>query len=79
LPAQGDQGMQKRPLHGRWPQKKPSGGKRSAKDKAYKRQLARDRVGVEQVKRRLKVFRILSGRDQHRRKRFGRRCHLLAA
>jgi hypothetical protein len=61
------------------PKKKPRGGNLSASDKAYNRQLARQRVSVEHVNRRLKVFRILSGRYRNRRKRFGLRCNLIAA
>jgi len=71
--------MQKLHRHCRLPKKKPRGGQLTAADKAYKRQLARERAGVEHVNRRLKVFRILSGRDRNRRKRFGLRCNLIAA
>ncbi|WP_019498351.1 transposase family protein, partial [Pseudanabaena sp. PCC 6802] len=46
--------------------------------KAFNRQLARQRVGIEHVNRRLKIFRILSGRYRNRRHRFGLRCNLIA-
>ena len=79
LQDKGYQGMQKLHVHCRLPKKKPRGGKLTAEDKAYNRQLARERVGVEHINRRLKVFRILSGRYRNRRKRFGLRCNLIAA
>lgn len=79
LQDKGYQGMQKLHVHCRLPKKKPRGGQLTAEDKAYNRQLARERVGVEHVNRRLKVFRILSRRYRNRRKRFGLRCNLIAA
>lgn len=79
LQDKGYQGMQKLHLRCRLPKKKPRGGQLRAEDKAYNRQLARERIGIEHVNRRLKVFRILSGRYRNRRKRFGLRCNLIAA
>lgn len=46
--------------------------------KRFNRALASRRVKVENVIRRLKVFRILSERYRHRRRRFGLRFNLLA-
>jgi len=48
-------------------------------EKKFNRELAKRRVKVENVIRRLKVFRILSERYRHRRKRFGLRFNLIAA
>ncbi|MDZ4878051.1 MAG: IS5 family transposase ISNpu11 [Chroococcidiopsis cubana SAG 39.79] len=78
LQDKGYQGLQKLHIHSRLPKKKPRGGYLTVEDKAYNRQLARERVGIEHVNRRLKVFRILSGRYRNRRKRFGLRCNLIA-
>lgn len=50
----------------------------SAEQKAYNRQLSCERVEVEHVIRKLKVFRILAERYRNRRKRFGLRGHLIA-
>ncbi|MEH1870736.1 transposase family protein [Nostoc sp.] len=47
-------------------------------DKQFNRDLARRRVAVEHVNRRLKIFRIFSQRYRNRRKRFALRCHLIA-
>jgi len=47
-------------------------------EKKFNRTLAGKRVKIENVIRRLKVFRILSERYRHRRKRFGLRFNLIA-
>jgi hypothetical protein len=47
-------------------------------EKQMNRELAGKRVKVENVIRRLKVFRILGERYRHRRKRFGLRLNLIA-
>lgn len=60
------------------PHKKPRGGKLTEEQKQSNRTLARRRVVIEHINRRLKVFRILSQRYRNRRKRFGLRCHLIA-
>jgi hypothetical protein len=46
--------------------------------KAGNRQLSRERVLVENVIRRLRIFRILSGRYGNRRRRFSLRFNLIA-
>ncbi len=56
------QGIQKLHANNRLPRKKPRGGKLSAVDKAYNRELGQERVGIEQVNCRLKVFNILAER-----------------
>ncbi len=50
----------------------------SKAEKQINRTRAGKRVKVENVIRRLKVFRILSERYRHRRKRFGLRFNLIA-
>jgi hypothetical protein len=50
----------------------------SKAEKKLNRELAKRRVKVENVIRRLKVFRILGERYRHRRKRFGLRFNLIA-
>ena len=47
-------------------------------EKQHNQALARLRVRVEHVIRRLKIFRIFSGRYRNRRKRFGLRLNLIA-
>lgn len=79
LQDKGYQGLQKLHRNSRLPRKKPTGGQLTAEDKAYNRQLARQRVVIEQVNRCLKIFRILAERYRNRRRRFGLRCNLIAA
>ena len=59
------------------PQKKPPRKRLSDADKQANRALARLRVKVKHRIRRLKRFRILSGRYRNRRRHFTRRMHLL--
>ena len=56
-----------------------SGGQLSREAKADNRALAKERIVIEHVNARLKVFRILAGRYRNRRRRFGLRCNLIAA
>jgi len=49
------------------------------KEKQRNRTLARKRILIEHIFRRLKVFRILSERYRNRRKRFALRFNLIAA
>lgn len=79
LQDKGYQGLQRMHANCRLPIKKPRGGKLSADDKAYNRELARERVVIEHINRCLKIFRILAERYRNRRRRFGLRCNLIAA
>ena len=74
----GYQGLQKK--HGKvlLPKKKSKLQKLTKEDKRVNRELARKRIKVENVIRRLKIFRILGERYRHRRKRLGLRFNLLA-
>jgi len=51
----------------------------SPEQKASNRELSRKRILIENIIRRLKIFRILSERYRNRRKRFGLRFNLIAA
>lgn len=51
----------------------------SQEQKAYNRKLSQKRILIENIIRRLKIFRILSERYRNRRKRFGLRFNLIAA
>ena len=51
----------------------------SQEQKASNRALSRKRILIENISRRLKIFRILSERYRNRRKRFGLRFNLIAA
>jgi len=51
----------------------------SQEQKASNRALSRKRILIENIIRKLKIFRILSERYRNRRKRFGLRFNLIAA
>jgi transposase len=51
----------------------------NAEQKAHNRALSKVRILIENIIRKLKIFRILSERYRNRRKRFGLRFNLIAA
>jgi transposase len=61
------------------PMKRPRTGKLDKDERQHNRLLARLRIVVEHVNRRLKIFRILAERYRNRRRRFGLRFNLIAA
>ncbi len=71
-------GLQTQTVNVILPQKNSKLHRLSKAEKKANRELAGKRVKVENVIRRLKVFRILSERYRHRRKRFGLRFNLIA-
>lgn len=79
LADKGYQGMAKRHPHSSLPTKKPRQGKVDKAERHHNQNLARLRVVVEHVNRKLKIFRILAERYRNRRKRFGLRFNLIAA
>lgn len=79
LQDKGYQGIQKLHPNSRLPIKKPKGGSLTPAEKAINRELAGERIGIEHVNRRFKIFRILAERYRNRRRRFGLRCNLIAA
>jgi DDE superfamily endonuclease len=78
LADKGYQGLQHLHTRSTTPHRKPPRGQLTPAQRRANRLLAQQRVVVEQVICCLKVFRILSGRYRHRRKRFGLRLRLLA-
>jgi len=68
-------------IHGnsRTPAKKSKLHPLSQEQKARNRALSRERILIENIIRKLKIFRILSERYRNRRKRFGLRFNLIAA
>ena len=61
------------------PIKKPKDGELTQREREYNRALSRERIGIEHVNRRLKIFKILAGRYRNRRRRYNLRCNLIAA
>lgn len=79
LADKGYQGIAKLHRKSFTPCKKPRGGQRTQTQRAYNRELAKLRIKVEHVIRRMKVFRILAERYRNRRRRFGLRFNLIAS
>lgn len=79
LQDKGYQGIQKLHSKSRLPIKKPKGGSLSENQKTANRELARERIGIEHVNRRFKIFKILAERYRNRCRRYGLRCNLIAA
>lgn len=79
LADKGYQGIAKLHANSCIPMKKPRKAKLDKFERQHNRLLARLRVVVEHVHRKLKVFRILSERYRNRRKRFGLRFNLISA
>ena len=78
LADKGYQGIKKNHERSRTPIKKARKKSLSKEHKKFNKQLAKERIIVEHVHRRLKIFRILSSRYRNRRRRFGLRINLIA-
>jgi transposase len=79
LADKGYQGLAKLHPSSCLPTKKPRNQKLAKSECQHNRFLARLRIVVEHVNRRLKIFRILAERYRNRRKRFGLRFNLISA
>ncbi|MEG3987492.1 transposase family protein [Microcoleus sp. S28C3] len=74
----GYQGIAKLHANSQIPTKKPKSSNLSQVQRQENRTLASQRIIIEYVNRRLKIFRILSERYRNRRRRFGLRFNLIA-
>ena len=74
----GYQGIKQLHANSQTPHRKLPKKELSKEQKAYNRKLASERMTVEHVIGKLKVFRILQERYRNRRKRFGLRLSLIA-
>lgn len=79
LADKGYQGIKKYHELSQTPKKKPRKDSFPKSDKKGNRELAKERVIIENVFAHLKRFRILQGRYRNRRKRFGLRFNLIAS
>jgi len=75
----GYQGLADLHANSKTPKKKSKHHPLTTEQKAANRELARQRIFVEHVIRKVKIFRILSERYRNRRKRFGLRFNLIAS
>jgi len=66
-------------LHGNseTPKKKPKGGELTAEEKAENKRLSQERILIENVNAKIKVFKIVANKYRNRRKRFGLRMALI--
>jgi hypothetical protein len=74
----GYQGVGKTHAKSRTPHKRWRERELNQKQRLENQWLASERIAVEHVIRRLKVFRVLKGVYRHRRRRFGLRVNLIA-
>jgi hypothetical protein len=79
LADSGYQGLVALHSNSRTPTKKTKLHPLSKKQKASNRAISKERILIEHIIRKLKIFRILSDRYRNRRKRFGLRFNLIAA
>jgi len=75
----GYQGLANLHLNSQTPVKKSKLHPLSQEQKNSNHRLSRKRILIENIIRKLKIFRILSERYRNRRKRFGLRFNLIAA
>ena len=75
----GYQGLADLHANSHTPKKKSRHHPLTPEEKASNRELARQRIFIEHVIRKVKVFRILSERYRNRRKRFGLRFNLISS
>ena len=73
----GYQGILKLHANSETPKKKPKGGVLTAEEKAENRRLSRDRILIENMNAKIKVFKIMANKYRNRRKRFGLRMALI--
>jgi len=73
----GFQGIDKYHKNSETPKKKTKKNPLTKEEKENNRRLARERILIEHVNRKLKVFKILGQRYRNRRKRFGLRSNLI--
>lgn len=75
----GYQGLARIHANSQTPTKKSKHHPLTKEQRATNRALSRVRILIENILRKLKIFRILSERYRNRRKRFGLRFNLIAA
>jgi len=73
----GYQGILKFHANSETPKKKPKGGELTADEKAENKRLSQERILIENVNAKIKVFKIVANKYRNRRKRFGLRMALI--
>ena len=78
LGDQGDQGINKLHKNSKIPFKKPPKKDLDKEQIKFNKTLGKERIIIEHINRKLKIFKILSSRYRNRHKRFGLRLNLIA-
>jgi transposase len=80
IKIQGDSGYQgilKLHKNSETPKKKPKRGELTADEKAENRRISRERILIENINAKIKVFKIMATKYRNRRKRYGLRMSLI--
>jgi hypothetical protein len=59
------------------PKKRPKGGELTPEEKAENRRIARERILIENINAKIKVFKIMANKYRNRRKRHNLRTSLI--
>jgi transposase len=59
------------------PKKKPKGRELTTEEKAINRRISRERILIENINAKIKVFKITATKYRNRRKRYGLRMSLI--
>jgi len=73
----GYQGLLRLHKNSELPKKKPKGGELTAEEKAENRRISRERILIENINAKIKVFKITANKYRNRRKRFDLRMALI--
>ena len=73
----GYQGIAKLHENSETPKKKPRGGALSAEEKSENRRISRERILIENINAKIKVFKITANKYRNHRKRFVLRMSLI--
>jgi hypothetical protein len=73
----GYQGILKLHKNSETPKRKPKGGELTDEEKAENRRISRERILIENINAKIKVFKITANKYRNRRKRFGLRMSLI--
>jgi hypothetical protein len=73
----GYQGIAELHRNSETPKKKPRGGELTGKEKAENRRISRERILIENINAKIKVFKIMANKYRNRRKRHNLRANLI--
>jgi len=73
----GYQGISEIHKNSETPKKKPKGGELTKEEKLENRRISRERILIENVNAKIKVFKIMANKYRNRRKRHNLRTNLI--